>query len=145
MTSFSSLKLSSTRKPVSMPLIVRSRNKLLFRLAEQIQLAQAALNGSQFSTKRMRTIRDADGGSRVVEVARRVRQWWFTGENGKTLLNIRYGSKVIELAKGKFSIEISSPSELIEALMIVKTAVERGELDSQLEQSTNSLRGGFKR
>jgi hypothetical protein len=145
MTSLSSLKLSGSKKPVSMPLIIRCRNKLSFRISEQIQLAQAVINGEQFLAKRLRTLRDTEGGSRVVEVARRVRQWWFVGENGKTLLSIRYGSKVIELAKGKFSIEVSSPKELIDALSIVKAAVERGELDAQLELSTSSLRSGFKR
>ncbi len=145
MSSLTSLKLSSTKKPVSVPPIVRCRNKLSLRLAEQIQLAQALSSGSHFSPKRLRTVRDADGVARVVEVPRRVRQWWFTGENGKTLLSIRYGSSVVELAKGKFSIELASPSELLDALSVVKTAVERGELDNQLGQANDLLRRGFKR
>ena len=58
---------------------------------------------------------------------------------------IRYGAKVIELAKGKTAIEVNNPSALIEALEAVKAAVQAGELDAQLEAVSMKLREGFGR
>lgn len=49
-------------------------------------------------------------GDRVqVTQAKRVKTWWFVGESGKVCIEIRDGSKVIELSKGKTAIEIVSP------------------------------------
>jgi hypothetical protein len=51
----------------------------------------------------------------------------------------------MELAKGKHSIEVGSADELIKALELVKQAVELGELDTQLEQASGSVRKSFKK
>jgi hypothetical protein len=56
---------------------------------------------------------------------------------------VRYGAKVIELAKGKSAIEVASPDALIEALEAVNTAVLAGELDTQIEAVSGQLRSGF--
>jgi hypothetical protein len=47
------------------------------------------------------------------------------------------------LAKGKFSVEVASPAELVPTLELIKTAVEAGELDAQLESASTTLRAGF--
>ena len=74
---------------------------------------------------------------------KRVRQWWFVSDSGKVCLNIRYGAKVIELAKGKTAIEVANADELIRTLELVKSAVEGGELDTQIESVSGALREGF--
>ena len=51
----------------------------------------------------------------------------------------------IELAKGKPSVEVASAEDLVKALETIKQAVEAGELDSQIETASASLRSGFKR
>jgi hypothetical protein len=56
---------------------------------------------------------------------------------------VRYGAKVIELAKGKSAIEVASPDALIEALEAVNAAVLAGELDTQIEAVSGQLRSGF--
>jgi choline kinase len=43
-------------------------------------------------------------------------------------LNIRYGSRTLELAKGKLSVEVDNPNDLIKALEIIKNTVENDEL-----------------
>ncbi len=48
------------------------------------------------------------------------------------------------MAKGKPSIEVSNAEELVNALIAVKEAVEAGELDSQIQTASASLRSGFK-
>lgn len=66
-------------------------------------------------------------------------------ETGKVCISIRYGAKLIELAKGKSAVEVSSGEELIKTLELIKRAVEAGELDSQIEIASTKLKEGFKR
>ena len=60
-------------------------------------------------------------------------------------LNIRYGAKLIELAKGKSAIEIANADDLIKTLELVKSAVDAGELDTQIESASGAVRAGFGR
>ena len=82
---------------------------------------------------------------RQVEVPKRVKSWVFTAENGKTAVAIRYGSRVLELARGKFAVEIASPAQLIPTLELIKTAIDAGELVEQLATTAGSVRASFKR
>lgn len=71
--------------------------------------------------------------------------WWFTTDNGKTAISVRYGARVLELARGKFAVEIASPADLVPTLELIKTAIEAGELDTQIEAVANKLRDGFEK
>ena len=76
---------------------------------------------------------------------KRIRPWWFESESGKVCVAIKYGSCTIELTKGKPSVEVASTEELVKALTAIKTAVEAGELNAQIETASGALRAGFKR
>ena len=143
MSTLNALKLSAAKKTYNTTPIVHRRNKLGRKIWEQIQLAQAHLAGKQFSTTRFRTVRDEDGVRRTVEELQRVRAWWWNAENGKIALNVRYGAKVVELAKGKSTIEVAAPADLIPTLELIKKAVEAGELDKEIESASIKLREGF--
>ena len=111
---------------------------------EQIQLAKGQVSGTPFVLMKFRSIKDAHTGVRKqVEVPKRIKPWWFQTEEGKVCVAIKYGSWTIELAKGKPSIQVDSAEDLIKALEAVKVAVEAGELDSQIETASASLRIGF--
>lgn len=58
-------------------------------------------------------------------------------------ISVRYGSKVLELAKGKYAIEVGGEKDLVNVLEVVKTAVLSGELDAAIENAANKLRDGF--
>jgi hypothetical protein len=139
------LKLSTSKKPQHISPVQQRRTKLGKRLWEQIELARAEQAGSTFSPKRLKTIKDAEGNAKSIEVGKRVKAWWFTSDNGKLCVNVRYGAKVLELAKGKTAVEIANMADLVPTLELIKSAVESGELDSQLEGASSSLRSGFKR
>jgi hypothetical protein len=143
MAIFSTLKLVAAKKPSFVSPVQARRNKLSTRLWEQIELAKAQSNGTVFAPTRTKTLRDEDGNTRTVERSRRIKQWWFVSEAGKVCFSVRYGSRVLELAKGKSAIEVATPAELINALETVRSAVDAGELDGQLEVASNSLRGAF--
>jgi hypothetical protein len=145
MSTLNSLKLVSIKKPTHMPAIVVRRNKLSSKLWEQIQLAKSQIEGKPFVVLKHKTYKDAETGlKKQVEMPKRIKPWWFVSENGKVCVSVKYGSWTIELAKGKPSIEVANGDELIKALETVKQAVEAGELDSQIETASASLRSGFK-
>jgi hypothetical protein len=74
----SSLKLvNAKRNNLTDPIIAR-RYKLCNKIKEQIALATAMQKGDTFTAKRLRRVRDlASGTSQVVEVAAKVKEWWF--------------------------------------------------------------------
>ncbi len=146
MSALATLKLVSAKKPQQLPSIQLRRNKLSNKLWEQIQLAKSQISGQPFVVTRFRSVKDRDSGLRKqVEMPKRVRPWWFVTENGKVCVSIRYGSWTLELAKGKSSVEVGSPDELVMALETIKQAVEAGELDTQIEVASAGLKSGFKR
>lgn len=58
---------------------------------------------------------------------------------------LRYESRVLDIALSKNDIEIASMNDLIAVIETVKSAVETGELDSEIEAASGSLKAGFKR
>ena len=119
---------------------------LVRRIWEQIELLKCRAAGTQFAPIKYRTLRDAETGvRRQVEVPKRVKSWVFIAENGKTAVAIRYGARVLELARGKFAVEIASPAQLIPTLELIKTAIDAGELVEQLATTAGSVRASFKR
>jgi hypothetical protein len=146
MSTLSTLKLVAVKKPRNMPAVVIRRNKLAAKLWEQINLAQSQLDGKPFVIMKYRSIKDSATGLRKqIEVPKRIQPWWFQSESGKVRVAVKYGSCTIELAKGKPSVEVASAEDLVKALTAIKTAVEAGELDAQIETASGALRAGFKR
>lgn len=145
MATLASLKLVAAKKPVNQPPVVQRRNKLSNKVFEQIQLARAHSVGESYSPTKQKTMTNADGDRVTLTVPKRIKPWWFVAENGKCCVAIRYGAKIIELAKGKTAIEVSGPEALIDALEAVNAAVLAGELDAQIESVSGQLRSGFKK
>ncbi len=144
MTTMSTLKLTAAQKPTQMSPVQQRRNKLAKRLWEQMELAKAQQAGSQFVATKFRTITDNETGLRKqVETNKRVKAWWFVADNGKLSLSVRYGTKVLELAKGKHAVEVGAEKDLVGVLDVIKTAVLAGELDTAIENAANKLRDGF--
>jgi hypothetical protein len=146
MSALASLKLTNAKRPQTAAPVVLRRNKLSNQLYQQIQLAQHTAEGKLYAPKQMRSVKDKYTGERKqLEVAKRVRQWWFTAESGRVCLQVRYGTRVLELAKGKNSIEVGTVSELVPVLEIVKKCVEAGELDPQIETASAAVRERFEK
>ena len=146
MSTLATLKLVTAKKPQNLAPVVLRRNKLSNRLWEQIQFAKSQAENTKFEPVKYRTITDAETGLRKqIQVYKRIKPWWFVAENGKVCVSIKYGSWTIELAKGKPSVEVATAGDLIKTLETIKTAVEAGELDAQLDLASNSLRSGFKK
>ena len=144
MSVLNGLKLVSAKRPAALAPIQIRRNKLCGKLTEQIALATALRDGNTYAPTRLRTIKNKESGEvRSVEVAKRLRQWWFTADSGKVVIQLRYGSKVIDIAKGKNSVEVSNGVELITVLETLKVAVETGELDQQMSVAADAVKARF--
>ena len=143
MSTLATLKFVSVTKPTKLPVIIQRRNKLSDKLWEQIQLAEAKSAGTKYAPLKTKRLKDIEGNIKTLEVPKRIKPWWFTAQNGKACLVVRYGSKTLEIAKGKTAIELDKPDELIHTLQMIKTAVEAGELDEQIKQAAGALKEGF--
>ena len=145
MSTLASLKLTTQRRPHQLPAAIQRRNKLLGKLADQLALARSLESGTAFEATRRRTVVDATTGQRQsMAVPRRVRPWWFHTDNGRLALTVRYGSRVLELAKGKSAIDIADQAALIATLEVLAQAVSAGELDAAMEVAVGQTRRGFK-
>ena len=144
MSTFSTLKLTAAQKPTQIAPVVVRRNKLAKRIWEQQELLKAQQAGAHFAPVKFRTVKDTETGVRKqVETTKRVKAWWFTADNGKLAVSLRYGTRVMELAKGKYAIEVASERELGNVLELARTAVLNGELDTAIDNAANKLRDGF--
>ena len=144
MSVLSSLKLVAAKRPTQVPSVQLRRNKLVSKLQHQLKLAEALSRGETYMPLRLRSVRDKDTNEvKVVEVATKVRQWWFITENNQVVLQVKYGAKVIDISKGKNAIEISDGHHLIKTLETLREAVLVGELDAQIEAASIKLREGF--
>ena len=146
MSTLESLKLTTAKKPTHIPAVVFRRNKLSNKLWEQIQLAKSQIDGTAFVVTKYKSVKDKETGlRRQIEIPKRIREWWFRNDAGKVCVSVKYGTKVIELAKGKHSVEVENAQALLKALETIKSAVEQGELDAQIEIASGALKLGFKK
>ena len=145
MSTLSKLKFTTAKRGTQISPVLARRIKIIRRIWEQVQLAKAQAEGGTYAPIRSKSVKDSEGIRRSVDMPKRVRPWWWTAESGKLALSIRYGSKLIELAKGKSTIELASMSDLIPTLELIKVAVEAGELDTEIAEASVKLREGFQR
>jgi len=106
---------------------------LLEKLNEQLRIAE----DSSYQPTTKKWVTDADGERKRVDVAKRVKQWWGKDATGNTVLTVRYGSRPLELAKGKQAIKLASNDDVAKTLRVIAEAVEAGELDAVIEQQAS--------
>ena len=73
-----------------------------------------------------------DGEKRLVERQKRVKRWWYVDPMGNCYLTINYGSRRLELDKGKSTIAVGGKDNLVATIDAVIAAVEAGELDAAI-------------
>lgn len=129
----STLILSDSQKQKVVDKPTERRNKLLAKLDEQILAAQAALNGEEYFGKKTVTEVDEDGTRTSTTVPKRVNKWFYTNNGSEWLLEIKYGNRVLPLAKDKTAIVVGDFENIVTVLEQVKDAVAANELDKAIE------------
>jgi hypothetical protein len=146
MSALTSLKLIAAKRPMQLSPIVQRRNKVINRLWEQIELAKAKQDGKTYAPTKLRTVKDnATGETKTITVPKRIKEWWFVSNDGKLCVSLKYGSKIVEFAKGKTAVELAEAKDLLVTLETLKQAVESGELDSQIEAVSNAVKNTLKK
>lgn len=140
-----SLKLVNAKRINVIDPIQFRRNKLNEKLKVQIAMAQALSRGEQYTVKRKKLVRDeVTDQTALIEVDKRMKTWWFTNSDTKKVaVQLFYGNKVIDLAKGKNAVEVSNGEELIATLLKLQEAVLDGSLDGQIEVAADSVKARF--
>ncbi|WP_369908181.1 DUF6641 family protein [Limnohabitans sp. Rim28] len=140
-----SLKLVNAKRQKTVDPIQFRRSKLNEKLKIQIEMAKALSRGDSFTVKRMKKVTDeVSGQASLIEVAKRTKTWWFTNNDTKRVaVQLFYGNKVIDLAKGKNAVEVSNGDELIAVLLKLQEAVVEGALDGQIEVAAESVKARF--
>ncbi len=116
----------------------KRRNKLIAHLREQLAMAQAEIDGRIHVVKKRRWERTQDGLKHLIEVDKRLKQWWKPQADGKLLLTVRYGAKAIEFEKGKDAVLLADVRDLATVLPKLIAATEAGELDGHINAVTKA-------
>ena len=90
------------------------RRKLIAKIDGQIQFSA----NKDFTPTQHKWVAYEHGNQCKVEVAKRVKRWWTTSVDGKINLVVRYGSKPLEFANGKNTIELASEAEVADVLAL---------------------------
>ena len=144
MTKLTGLKLVASTKQRSVSPNVYRRRKLASRLAQQKEMVQAVIDGRTYTETQQHYSTDPKTGERVlVERQRRPMEWFWQKDDSSIHFALRYGAKVVELAKGKNAIEVGSWPELLTAIDVLATAVNDGELDNAIGAVSTKVRAGF--
>lgn len=145
MSTLNSLKLVVSKKHQSVAPIVLRRQKLCDKLSEQLALCEAQKAGNTYAPKKMKNYTNKQTGERMtVETVKRVREWFWIGDNGKINLAVKYGAKTLPLnKKGANAIELSNGDELISTIKSLKVAVLNGELDEAINDMSLATRQAF--
>ncbi len=106
------LKLTRYQRNNSNNPVLQRRIKLAAGITEQIQLA----GNLNYKSVNVRTVADDNGELRTVKVGKRVLRWWLVGADDNVELTVRYGSRMLELAKGMDAVELASTDELVGVL-----------------------------
>lgn len=128
MSIIASLKLIEFKPQNAQGRIFVRRRKLVEKIEQQIKLA----NDPSYAPAKMIWAADESGIQQRREVKKRIKRWWVENMDGSAQLTIRYGSKPLEIMKGKNAIECETVSVIASILESIKEAVIDGEFDTIL-------------
>ena len=140
MTALKKLTLSDhTLKRVKVDPVMRSRTKFAAALQTQINIVEAEAKGETHTVERMRW-RTNDEGERVRVPTLITPRAWFWEEDGVVYLMPKIGVRPLEIEKGKSTIKVGAPRELLPTLNMLIAATEAGDLDSQIAEANSRVK-----
>ena len=107
---------------------LQRRVKLLTQLEQQRELAA----NPNFVVLTQKWVKQEDGSRALVDKQKRVKKWWVVDMSGVCFFTVRYGSKLLELDKGKAAITVGNKENLVGVIEVVIGAVKNGEFDTLL-------------
>jgi hypothetical protein len=111
------------------------RNKLVANLQEQRDIAIADAEGRELKITRKCWELTETGEKKRVEKVKRLKRWWTTDADGKVVLTVRWGSRLLELQGEKTAIAVGDNTKLVPVLDKIIAAVRAGELDAAIDKA----------
>ena len=108
--------------------VMKRREKMLSQLEQQRNLAM----DPSYTIVQQRWVKDENGVKQPVERHKQIKRWWLRNGMGDCLLIIRYGSRVLELQKGKAAIDTGGEGNLVAVIEEIMRMTKEGELDGLL-------------
>jgi hypothetical protein len=108
--------------------VMKRREKMLSQLEQQRNLAM----DPSYTIVQQRWVRDENGVKQPIERHKQIKRWWLRNGMGDCLLIIRYGSRVLELQKGKAAIDTGGEANLVSVIEEIMRMTKEGELDGLL-------------
>jgi hypothetical protein len=136
----SEFNLTESMKSVVIDKVTERRIKLLDNLEEQKSSAQALLDGKEYFGVKAVWQTSESGEKTKTTAQRRVRKWFYTNDGSSWYLEVRYGNKPLQLAKGKTAIVIATKDKLVETIDKVIEAVKANELDGAIKVAVDEKR-----
>ena len=134
MSNLEKLTLSATSPREPMTPLARKRIKLLRKLEQQIEVAEAEARDEEFLEEIKRWVRNEETGEKsLITQNKPVRKWWWQNQHGAWMISLRDGNRLIPLTKNKTSVEVGGLEQMVSSLQTLRDAVIAGELDQQLE------------
>lgn len=136
MSVIASLKLIEFKPQNAQGRIFVRRRKLVEKIEQQIKLVA----DPSYAPTKLIWAADENGIQQRREVAKRIKRWWVENIDGSAQLTIRYGSKPLELARGKSAIACENIEVIGSILENVKQAVIDGEFDNILNGQVSAVK-----
>jgi hypothetical protein len=135
MAVLSKIKTSKAVKQDNHSPVMRRREKLIEKLNEQIQGAEALVDNKVYQPTKTVFITNAEGNSERQQKPKRFRAWYWHDVAGIWHTEVRYGAKPLKLnGKGDTAITVGEKEALPPTLQLVIDAVNAGELDAAIEE-----------
>lgn len=132
-TILSQLKVVARPEKSAQSPIEKRRSRLMTRLEEQLQIVQSRINETHCTFYKNKWVVNDDTGERTqVRKIRRVPAWFYEAE-GKHYFELRYGTKRLEITKGKPAIEAPDLQGIEVMIGQLIEATKAGELDVLIE------------
>jgi len=128
----STFSLTESKKQTFIDKSTQRRNKLLAKLDEQILVAEAMLKADEYFGTKARIERDEDGEITRIKEPKRVNKWFYTNNGNDWYFEVKYGNRVLQLAKDKTAIDVGALDKMVAVIEQVKEAVLANELDDAI-------------
>lgn len=134
MSNLAKLTLKNVIRTVKLSPTEVRRHKLLKTLEEQLEVAEAAVRGEQYTVTVPKWVKNEQGERVAVKRQRVVRAWFFERDGG-VYVQCKYGSKALALGKDSNAVFVPALADVKGALEALYAAVSAGELDAAIAEA----------
>ena len=131
MSSLAKLTIKTVSRQSKLRPIEARRNKLLAGIEEQLKVAEAAMQGQEYTVVLSRWSKN-EAGEKVRVQRQKVLRSWFFAQDGGFYVQCKYGSKAIVLSRDGNAVFVKQLSDVPAALQAIYAATAAGELDAAI-------------